>query len=50
VKVRLIALLSITFALGLTATACAPIPCASGYSDPDWCTRRAPGGGGGSAS
>jgi hypothetical protein len=47
-KALCFALLSLACALGITATACAPIPCPSGYLDPDWCLRKVPGGGGGS--
>jgi hypothetical protein len=31
----------------LTTISCTPIPCPSGYEDPNWCQRRGGGGGGG---
>lgn len=41
------ALFVIGFALAGSATACAPVPCPSGYADPDWCNHFRGGGGGG---
>jgi hypothetical protein len=39
-------LLTAAFVLVMSTTSCAPIPCAGGYADPNWCLRRAGGGGG----
>lgn len=44
---RMFRLFSLIFALALAATACAPIPCQSGYADPNWCRDESAGGGGG---
>jgi hypothetical protein len=44
---RIYALFRIAFVLAVTTTACAPVPCASGYSDPNWCRHPSGGGGGG---
>jgi hypothetical protein len=38
----------IACASAITVTSCAPIPCPSGYADPNWC-RHSGGGGDGSA-
>jgi hypothetical protein len=43
---RTSALFAIALASAVTATACSPIPCPSGYADPNWCTRNYGGGGG----
>jgi hypothetical protein len=34
---RMFTLIAIAFVLAVTMMACAPIPCASGYADPNWC-------------
>jgi hypothetical protein len=34
------------FVLGVAVSACAPIPCAPGYGDPNWCHRNIVGFGG----
>jgi hypothetical protein len=45
----LVCKLAFLVALGftLTTTSCAPIPCASGYADPNWCRHFSGGGGDG---
>jgi hypothetical protein len=40
------ALFAVVFVLAATAAACAPIPCPSGYADPDWCKHIAVNSGG----
>jgi hypothetical protein len=34
---RIFGILALALACAITASACAPIPCPSGYADPDWC-------------
>jgi hypothetical protein len=43
---RTSALFAIALASAVAATACSPIPCPSGYADPNWCQRNYGGGGG----
>ena len=43
-KAWIFALFSVAL-LGITATACGPVPWDSGYPDPNWCRRPAGGGG-----
>jgi hypothetical protein len=43
---RVLASFAIAFALAGTATACAPIPCPTGYADPNWCNHFRVGGDG----
>jgi hypothetical protein len=43
---RISVLFIIAFALAVTAAACDPAPCPSGYPDPDWCKHEIFRGGG----
>jgi hypothetical protein len=42
----LLTFLAVAFVLVMATISCAPIPCPSGYEDPNWCQRRGGGGGG----
>ena len=44
--VILLTFLAVAFVLVMATISCAPIPCPSGYEDPNWCQRRGGGGGG----
>jgi hypothetical protein len=44
---RTSASIAIALALATTAAACSPIPCPSGYADPDWCKHYSGGDGSG---
>lgn len=43
---RVVVLFCIICVLAVAISACAPIPCQSGYADPNWCRDQFVGGGG----